>query len=134
MIDLSKRQLHLDSPLRLNGEFRGDLHWRASFLEVCNGVSLVVALCRRPIDARLISDASGSWGCGAFSEMVQPLLGNLPYMERSTHKCKGGASIVIASAIWSREMAGSHVCCCDNAAVVVKLISTSLLSHWQCTY
>ena len=65
MIDLSKRQIHIDSHLRLNVEFRADLNWW-HLLCTWNGVSVVAALCRRPIDAKVTSDASGSWGCGAF--------------------------------------------------------------------
>ena len=66
MIDLSKRQIHLDAPLRLNTEFRADLRWWATFIGLWNGVSIISALCRRPVDAWLTSDASGSWGCGAY--------------------------------------------------------------------
>ena len=66
MIDLSKRRVHLDGHLQLNTEFRADLSWWAAFLDTWNGVSVIAALCRLPIDAKLTTDASGSWGCGAF--------------------------------------------------------------------
>ena len=66
MIDLSKRQVHLDSHLRLNVDFRADLQWWATFIETWNGVSILSALCKRPIDVKVVSDASGSWGCGAY--------------------------------------------------------------------
>jgi hypothetical protein len=65
MIDLSKRQVHMDSHLRLNAEFRADVQWWATFLDAWNCVSVISTLCRRPVDARLVSDASGSRGCGA---------------------------------------------------------------------
>ena len=32
IIELSKRQIHLDAPLRLNTEFRADLRWWATFI------------------------------------------------------------------------------------------------------
>lgn len=66
MIDLSKRQVHLDAPMRLSAEFRFDLRWWATFIDVWNGVSIISALCHRPVDAWLTSNASGSWGCGAY--------------------------------------------------------------------
>ena len=48
MIDLSKRQVHLNSHLRLNVEFRADLQWWATFLDSWNGVAIISVLCRRP--------------------------------------------------------------------------------------
>ena len=58
MIDLSKRQVHLEGRLRLNTEFRADLQWLALFLDSWNGVAIISALCRRPVDAKLSTDAS----------------------------------------------------------------------------
>ena len=66
LIDTSKRQVHLDAPLRLNAEFRGDITWWALFLDKWNGVSIITSLCRVPVDEHLTTDASGLWGCGAF--------------------------------------------------------------------
>lgn len=60
MTDLSKRQMHLDAPIRLNTEFRVDLRWWATFIESWNGVSTISALCHRPVEAWLTSDTSGS--------------------------------------------------------------------------
>ena len=66
MIDLSKLQVNLDGHLRLIMEFRADLCWWTTFLDTWNGVSVIAALHRCPIDAKVTSDASGPWGCGAF--------------------------------------------------------------------
>lgn len=60
MIYLSKRQIHLDAPMRLNTKFRADLRWWPTFVEFWNGVPIISALCRCPVDAWLTSDASGS--------------------------------------------------------------------------
>ena len=38
VIDLSKRQMHLDAPMRLNNDFRADLRWWATFAEGWNGL------------------------------------------------------------------------------------------------
>ena len=48
MIDLSKRQVHMDGHLWLNAEFRADIQWWATFLDAWNGVSVISTLCRRP--------------------------------------------------------------------------------------
>ena len=121
MIDLSKRQMHLDATMRLNTEFRADLRWWATFIELWNGVSIISALCRRPIDDWLTSDASGSWGCGAYFRRC--------WFNISWQACPSWTDmhiavkellpIVISCALWGQQMRNCHVCCrCDNAAVV----------------
>ena len=122
MIDLSKRQVHLDAHLRLNTEFRADLCWWATYLETWNGVSVVSALCYRPINATLTTDASGSWGCGAFfgSRWFSLSWESCPCWAEVHISVKELLPIVVSCAIWGRQMAGSHIrCLCDNAAVVV---------------
>ena len=59
---IPKKQEHL---VRLNGKCRADLHWWDTFLEGWNGVALFPD---RPAGDKITSDASGSWGCGAFLE------------------------------------------------------------------
>ena len=124
MIDLSKRGLHLDAVMRLNAEFRADLHWWASFIDSWNGISVMSALCRRPVDAWLTSDASGSWGCGAY---FRRLWFNLSWEACPTWKdehiaVKELLPIVISCAVWGKQMSHLHVRCrCDNAAVVSML-------------
>ena len=124
MIDLSKRQVHMDGHLRLNAEFRADIRRWATFLDAWNGVSVISTLCRCPIDARLVSDASGSWGCGAY-------LGN-KWFALPWSSCPSWAEvhisvqellpIVISCAIWGSDMTGRHIrCLCENAAVVVMI-------------
>ena len=121
MIDLSKHQVHM---LRLNTEFRADLQWWATFLNSWNGVSIISALCRCPIEAKLGSDASGSWGCGAYfgnNRFALPW-SSCPLWVEVHISVKELLPIVISCAIWGGEMAGSHIrCLCDNAAVVVMI-------------
>ena len=57
---IPKKQEHL---VCLNGECKADLHWWDTFLEGWNGVALLPG---RPVGDTVTSDASGSWGCGAF--------------------------------------------------------------------
>ena len=121
MIDLSKRNVHLDSHLRLNTDFRADLQWWATFIESWNGVSILTSLCRRPIDAKLVSDASGSWGCGAYfgSRWFSLLWSQCPVWTDMHISVKELLPIVIACATWVAER---HIrAVCDNAAVVVMI-------------
>ncbi len=53
--------------IRLNRAFRSDLQWWVSFLHEWNGLSMMSSVMRRPPTATITSDASGNWGCGAFS-------------------------------------------------------------------
>ena len=57
---IPKKQEHL---VCLNGECKADLHWWDTFLEGWNGVALFPG---HPAGDTITSDASGSWGCGAF--------------------------------------------------------------------
>ena len=124
MIDLSKRSMHLDAVLRLNAEFRADLHWWATFIESWNGISIMSALCCRPVDAWLTSDASGSWGCGAYFRRRWFNLSweACPAWTGSHIAVKELLPIVISCAIWGQQMSFLHIRCrCDNAAVVSML-------------
>ena len=50
----------------LNKEFRADVEWWHLFLAEWNGVSMLHKVQMESPDAEFWSDASGSWGCGAF--------------------------------------------------------------------
>ena len=111
MIDLSKRQMHLDAPMRLNADFRVDLRWWATFIGLWNGVSIISALSYRPVDAWLTSDTSRSWGCGAYfhwcwfnvSWIAYPLWTDVPIAVKEL------LPIVIACALWGQQMSNLHV-------------------------
>ena len=49
--------------VRLNAQCRADIVWWSTFVSTWNGVSLFPGL---PMGEVITSDASGSWGCGAF--------------------------------------------------------------------
>jgi hypothetical protein len=67
MIDLSATPKELHHRVRLNKGFQSDLNWWAAFLEGWNGVSLFGGVLRQQASATVTSDASGSWGCGAYN-------------------------------------------------------------------
>jgi len=68
MIDLSCKPRKMGHWVRLNSEFHSDLLWWQTFIASWNGTTMMAAL-NLPMepDAVLWSDASGSWGCGAYS-------------------------------------------------------------------
>ena len=68
----------------------------------------------------LTSDASGSWGCGAFTSTSQWFQLALPDSWQEVHiTVKELLPIVLAAATWGPLWLGFTVSCrCDNAAVV----------------
>ena len=67
LIDLSSVASQLDHFIRINREARADLEWWHHFLGRWNGVAMMTAGKNRAPDIVVTSDASGSWGCGAYS-------------------------------------------------------------------
>ena len=67
MITLSTTAKKLHHHIHLNASFRSDLEWWALFLPKWNGISMMAVPCRANPGAVIISDASGNWGCGAYS-------------------------------------------------------------------
>ena len=53
--------------MRLSKGFQSDLHWWAVLLQDWNRVSLCDSAVLSQPSATVTSDASGHWGCGAFS-------------------------------------------------------------------
>ena len=66
MIDLSKGVRELHHKVRLNRGFRSDLRWWACFLPAWNGKSMMTGMIKGRPQVVMTSDASGSWGCGAY--------------------------------------------------------------------
>ena len=52
--------------VRLNSSFRSDLQWWHQFLEAWNGVAMLGNTPENDFDINLYTDASGSFGCGAW--------------------------------------------------------------------
>ena len=86
---------------------------------------MMTGVVRGPVYETITSDASGSWGCGAYTcsgEWFQ-----LKWPKRWHHyhiTVKELLPIVLAIAMWGRDWQGSSIRCrCDNAAVVAVLRS-----------
>ena len=124
LFDLSATVVKPHHHLNLSSGARSDLAWRHEFIGQWNGVSLMSVAGDQSPEVTLTSDASGSWGCGAYWEegwfqlewvhTVCPATLNFAIKEM--------IPIVLASAVWGRMWAGKVVCCqCDNSAVVAVL-------------
>ncbi len=120
MIELSKCVKELHHRVRLNAAFRSDLKWWGCFLPIWNGTCPMESLCRRAPQIVLTSDASGSWGCGAFTSGGSWFQLQLPESWDGVHiTVKELLPIVLGVAIWGNRWVGLSVSClCDNAAVV----------------
>jgi len=116
LIDAAASVPALDHHVHLSPAAKADLCWWHSFLPMWNGVSVL------PPESpgfTLVSDASGSWGCGALSEsrwfqLPWPVSWlNVPISPKEL------VPIIVAVALWGPLWAGSKVrCLCDNMAVV----------------
>ena len=67
--------------IRLNIEACLDIEWWPQFVEDWNGVSILGAIIQAPAHATLITDASGSLGCGGY---VDTLWFHLPWVGHLT--------------------------------------------------
>jgi len=117
MIDLMKVAKLPHHHIRLTADFRSDLQWWASFLPGWNGRSI---LPQSEPTHTVMSDASGSWGCGAVSDSGQYF--QLEWPESWSHTVKEMVPIVIAMAIRGQEWQDSTMLAkSDNMAVVLAL-------------
>lgn len=116
LIDASATVQALDHRVHLNAAARADLAWWHTFLRAWNGVSIMP-----PSDAPLllVSDASGTWGCGAFHGNGWFQLQWPDSWAPVSIAPKELVPIVVAATLWGPQWAGKHVqCLCDNGAVV----------------
>ena len=120
MIDLSAVPRELDHWVRLNSAFHSDLQWWHLFLEDWNGTALCSSVVQQPPVSTITSDASGRWGCGAFTEVGEWFQFRWPASWADVHiTAKELLPIVVACAVWGHKWRGVTVqCLCDNAAVV----------------
>ena len=125
MINLSMQVRKLHNHIRLNTSFRSDFLWWATFLQVWNGVSMMSIPSRAQPDATVVSDASGNWGCGAYTTAGEWFQFQWPTAWASVHiTIKELLPIVFSCAMWGSTWRGKTVKCqCDNAAVVAMINS-----------
>ena len=125
MIDFSTTFKQLHFVRRLNQGFHSDLLWWSMFLSDWNGVSMMGGVVNSPPRATLTSDASGSWGCRAFTSDGKWFMFPWPKTWVNFHiTVKEMLPIILAVAMWGKEGRGKSIRCqCDNAAVIAILKS-----------
>lgn len=122
LIDLSTTAKKLDHFIRLSREARSDIEWWHIFASSWNGISMMKSVRWAPPEAVVTSDASGRWGCGAFSGGAWFQLKWVEQLQDHSITIKELIPIVIASAIWGHQWKGITVqVLCDNMAVVAIL-------------
>ena len=105
--------------IRLTTSFRSDVAWWHIFLDKWNGISMISPPPSQATDIHLYSDASGSFGCGAWwgVEWLRYL-----WQESWIHQsiaAKELLPIVMAGMLWGRHWRRRRVIVhCDNLAVV----------------
>ena len=125
--------------VHLDRVVKADLAWWDCFLQSWHGSSFIIP--DGPASIQIHSDASGSFGCGAFTSDLQWLQlqwpGSWAHVDISV---KEMVPIVLAAALWGDSWRGSRVCfLSDNAAVVAVLNCHSprhpiLLHLLRCLY
>ena len=120
IIELSKRATKLHHRIRLNAEFRSDLEWWSLFVSEWNGVGMMSSLGSTTAVIMVTSDASGTWGCGAFTSAGQWFQFRWPASWATVHiTVKELLPIIMAGIVWGRAWSGKRVqCLSDNAAAV----------------
>ena len=117
LLNVAKQPHH---HIRLNKNFRADLTWWRVFARHWNGHALISGTHKEGIS--VTSDASGAWGCGAWSESKWF---QLAWGEQSKHfqiAIKELIPVMIASFLWGRNWRGYKITVyCDNEAVVCVL-------------
>lgn len=105
--------------IRLNLDARSDVEWWAAFIEHWNGIAIMPADMQVSTQHEVVSDASGHWGCGAYTQQQWFQLNWAGPSASEPIMTKELVPIVIAAAVWGRKWRGQGVVCrCDNQAVV----------------
>lgn len=116
LLSVAKRPHH---HIRLGHEARSDIEWWHCYATKWNGVSMLQSQSRENPDIVMTSDASGSWGCGAFCGRRWFQLEWSGFLESAHITIKELVPIVLGAAVWGRDWCGLSVrALCDNAAVV----------------
>ena len=128
IIENMKRPRLLDQRTRLTAAAKADISWWLLFTENWNGIGFFPAAENAPHSEVIISDASGSWGCGAFSPTSSQFFQlEWPSSWKDVHiSAKELLPVVVSSALWGSSWAGKRILFrCDNMAAVHALNNRS---------
>lgn len=119
LIDLSTTVQQLDRHVRLSISARSDIEWWFQYCSCWNGISMMSTVNKANPDITMLSDASGSWGCGALSGLDWFQLQWAGPISNYHITIKELVPIVLAAAVWGHQWKGKTIRArCDNAAVV----------------
>ena len=105
--------------IRLNASFRSDLMWWNLFLETWNGMSMLEDPVWKSAPFHLCTDASGSFGCGAWSGHSWFQYPWPECFKQQSIAVKELLPIVMACMVWGKTWCKNAVLVhCDNQAVV----------------
>ena len=123
LIEASKRPRRQPHKTRIDAGCRSDLAWWSLFAQDWNGVALFHGL---PAGETVVSDASGSWGCGAYCSATKEWfqLRWPPSWAEVNIAAKELVPVVVSAAVWGSKWSGCRVLFrSDNQAVVDCLTS-----------
>jgi len=119
LINISTCTPNLNRHIRLNNECRSDLGWWYTFLPQWNGISMLWDDRKKHPDHMAWSDASGTWGCGAY---WQTRWFQYPWTESHMEWSIAGKEMIPVMwgcYVWGKEWKNGVVQWnCDNIAVV----------------
>ena len=120
-----------DHPIRLNVEFRLDLHWWIEFLDYWNGTSFILLPSLMPVaDLCVTSDAAGAIGYGALYHQQWFSHKWMPSQMPMSIAYKEFFPVVIAAHLWGDQWANRRVCFrLDNSSVVHILNARTSRDH-----
>ena len=121
LIEAARARKRLHHHVRINVKMRADLAWWAEFLSSWNGCYSFLPVTP---SVTVTSDASGSWGCGAY--MGKQWFQVMWPTEWQGHSiaCKEMVPVMLAAAIWGANWSGRCVCFRSDNATVVSVLQT----------
>ena len=109
---------------RLNVATRSDVAWWHLLCSSWSGISVHQFLLLGEPDKHLFTDASGSWGCGAWSLPHWLQVAWPPQHHLSSIALKELVPVVLAAAVWGHQWEGSFVLCHSDNTVVVSQVNS----------
>ena len=124
LIDLAAVVKRLDGFVRLNISARSDIAWWRVFAKQWNGTSMLYNYRRANPQIHVFSDASGSWGCGAYSGKEWFQLQWPTTMPGCHISVKEMIPVVIAAVVWGQHWRGLSIRFHSDNSAVVALLNT----------
>ena len=135
MYAAASRVKELDYYTRLGREFKSDLAWCQTFLVGWNGLSLLRSVSHAtPADFVIQTDASGTWGCGAFFNKVCFQWRWPPNWAPMSIMAKELVPILLSCVVWGSILAKHRALFqCDNLSLVDAIRKASSKDEVSCT-